>query len=225
MTLLPTLRSPRFCAPLVFLLMMIVGTYQLRLLGFLEDEAQAALFAMQILTSDHVSAPSICLFGKQLPVSELPPVGPMTTYSIVPFFLVLGTSVESARLSGIFYSALSLVVLFFLVCLYFNRQVTAGWPAVDQRIGHLRRYTKKMLLRRLERAGFLVEVCRYWNFLGLTGWLIYCKLMRRIVSGIRSSFGMRAYGNWLRVENSIRLPFGLTLVAKGRKNHTPVKVW
>jgi len=87
----------------------------------------------------------------------------------------------------------------------------------DRKIGHLRRYTKRRLVKRLAEAGFGADYCRYWNLPGLIGWLIYCKLMKRSVSTISSALGMRLYGSWLRLESLARLPVGLTLVVRARR--------
>lgn len=48
----------------------------------------------------------------------------------------------------------------------------------DRKVGHYRRYTKKELIGKTERAGFRIVEQRYFDSLGVLSWLICCKWMK-----------------------------------------------
>ncbi|MBM4359823.1 MAG: class I SAM-dependent methyltransferase [Deltaproteobacteria bacterium] len=93
----------------------------------------------------------------------------------------------------------------------------------DVEVGHFRRYDREGLLALLDRAGFAVDGCRYWNTLGiLPVWLSNLR-GKRLDESVRysSSPGKRALntalGAWFRhVENSLRPPLGMTLLVHAR---------
>jgi len=93
----------------------------------------------------------------------------------------------------------------------------ALYSEFDYRLGHLRRYSKKGLIEELNSAGFLVEECRFWNIVGLVGWLIVHKILNRLTLVELNVALIRLYDNLLRFEKRIELPVGLTLIAKARK--------
>lgn len=45
------------------------------------------------------------------------------------------------------------------------------WTGIDDASGHMRRYTKRELVKKLKKAGFSIEFCNYWNCL-LLGWYV-----------------------------------------------------
>lgn len=47
------------------------------------------------------------------------------------------------------------------------------YTAMDERVGHVRRYRRGELIRLFERAGFVVDDCRYFDFLGFFATLAY----------------------------------------------------
>lgn len=53
------------------------------------------------------------------------------------------------------------------------------YAPIDEALGHARRYTAEDLRAKLQRAGFTVEACRGFNALGMLGWLVSGKLLRR----------------------------------------------
>lgn len=89
----------------------------------------------------------------------------------------------------------------------------------DVKVGHQRRYNKKMLFKTLSASGYTVERCFYWNFFGIFGWYFYCKLLRRSTGQIKKGFLTHIFQVLLRLECQPRqiFPSGITLIAKARK--------
>jgi SAM-dependent methyltransferase len=48
----------------------------------------------------------------------------------------------------------------------------------DKRIGHFRRYTRRELVEKAERAGFTVRSCRYFDLFGILPWFVKYRLLR-----------------------------------------------
>ena len=53
------------------------------------------------------------------------------------------------------------------------------YSPLDKKIGHYRRYSKQSICRKIQRAGFKIEKTRYWNFLGMLGWLLIFKILKK----------------------------------------------
>jgi len=89
---------------------------------------------------------------------------------------------------------------------------------MDTAIGHYRRYTKTMLRKRFEEAGFEVLQYKYINMLGAAGWLVNGRLLRRQVPP-RGQLRLlnRIIPLARAVERVIRAPFGVSVLAVGRK--------
>lgn len=49
----------------------------------------------------------------------------------------------------------------------------------DKNICHYRRYTKKELIKKLEKAGFQIERAKYMDFLGILPWLILFRIFKK----------------------------------------------
>jgi glycosyltransferase involved in cell wall biosynthesis len=91
------------------------------------------------------------------------------------------------------------------------------YGALDRAIHHFRRYERDSLVDRLREAGFALEQVGFFNRLGVLGWYVNSVLLRRT----------RVPGLQLRVQNLIvpvlraealwSLPFGLSLIAVGRR--------
>jgi glycosyltransferase involved in cell wall biosynthesis len=85
---------------------------------------------------------------------------------------------------------------------------------IDEKLGHFRRYTRKTLLAALERAGFRVESLQWLNMLGIPGWWLNARVLKR---DRLPAFQMAAYNVLSRValpiESWIGPPIGLSLVA------------
>jgi SAM-dependent methyltransferase len=86
----------------------------------------------------------------------------------------------------------------------------------DDLIGHWRRYTVREMRAKLERAGFTVESAGYSNPVGALGWLVQVRLMGKPQLGATRLFD-RMVPVLAALERVARPPFGLSVVAVGRK--------
>jgi len=95
----------------------------------------------------------------------------------------------------------------------------------DREIGHYRRYDKGHLINELRLAGFDIVDIRYWNFLGVLPVLFSEKILsKKVYEGMRYSrkFLARLLNGLLNgwfcyIENNVRFPIGISLVAICRK--------
>lgn len=95
----------------------------------------------------------------------------------------------------------------------------------DKNIGHYRRYNKPLLRQRFIAAGFELETLEYWNILGVAPYFIAERFLQRELpdtirkgnpSPLRNMLA-DALVRWLVLERQLPLPFGLTLIAVGKK--------
>jgi 2-polyprenyl-3-methyl-5-hydroxy-6-metoxy-1,4-benzoquinol methylase len=88
----------------------------------------------------------------------------------------------------------------------------------DLLVGHYRRYTKRTLFATVREAGFEVKRVFYFNALGAFGWLVTYKWRKRREPGTGSVALLEFLVPFLkRVEQIIPMPFGLSVIAVGRK--------
>ena len=92
----------------------------------------------------------------------------------------------------------------------------ALYGAIDEAIGHYRRYTKPEITAKLAAAGMDVEHVSYFNSFGMFGWWLNAVVLRR-----RSVPGFQARVNdrltpLLRIERKLKPPVGMSLLAVGR---------
>ena len=97
----------------------------------------------------------------------------------------------------------------------------ALYGQIDRAIHHHRRYERAEIEEKLAKAGFVVEATAPINALGIPGWWLNSVLLRR-----RSVPGIQARLNdllvpWLRFEEKLGLPVGMSLLAVGRKPAAP----
>jgi 2-polyprenyl-3-methyl-5-hydroxy-6-metoxy-1,4-benzoquinol methylase len=90
------------------------------------------------------------------------------------------------------------------------------YGAIDRAIGHHRRYTRAELTAKLGHAGFAVDEARYFNVLGVAGWFVNARLLkRRTVPGVQARVN-----DWLvpllRAEQRFHPPFGMSLLVVAR---------
>ncbi|XXF79105.1 bifunctional glycosyltransferase/class I SAM-dependent methyltransferase [Myxococcaceae bacterium GXIMD 01537] len=89
--------------------------------------------------------------------------------------------------------------------------------AIDEAVGHYRRYTKESLREVLEANGFTVDTLEWMNLVGIPGWFMNSRVMRR-----RSvpKLQLKLYDRlapWLaRAESQVTLPVGMSLFAVAR---------
>ena len=90
--------------------------------------------------------------------------------------------------------------------------------ALDEAVGHYRRYTPQTLRAVLDSNGFEVEVLDWMNLVGIPGWFVNGKLLKR-----RSmpQLQLRLYDQlapWItRAESMVKLPVGMSLFCVARK--------
>ncbi len=93
------------------------------------------------------------------------------------------------------------------------------YGAFDERVGHMRRYTKPELEGKLERAGFKVVLSRYFDFAGIAPWWVKYRLLR---SATMAPGGVRQYDRWVvpiarRIEKLLEPPIGKNVIAVAEK--------
>ena len=92
----------------------------------------------------------------------------------------------------------------------------ALYGTIDRAIGHYRRYSRREVEERLREAGLAVEHVSYFNLLGVPGWYLNARVLRRrTVPGLQARLHDRLVP-LLRVERRFRPPFGMSLLAVGR---------
>ncbi len=87
----------------------------------------------------------------------------------------------------------------------------------DKKIGHCRRYSMDSICDTVKRAGFDIEKSRFWNFLGMFGWLLLFKLLKQDIKKTSSPILGYVLGAWLKLESVIMFPIGQTIMIKARK--------
>jgi len=89
----------------------------------------------------------------------------------------------------------------------------------DKKIGHFRRYNKKMIVNLAAKTGFNIKDMYYFNFVGAIGWFINFKILKRIGSNhddddVQVNFFDRFLVKPVKfIETYIRPPFGISLIA------------
>jgi SAM-dependent methyltransferase len=93
------------------------------------------------------------------------------------------------------------------------------YSSIDKDFGHYRRYTKRELRDKLERAGFQVLRLRYYNIAGyFAWWLNFCVLKRRHFKGSSVRFFDRFIFPWVyKFESRVCAPpLGQSLLVEAR---------
>src|SRR5882672_556892 len=93
------------------------------------------------------------------------------------------------------------------------------YGAFDERVGHVRRYTKSELQAKLRRAGFRTIVSSYFDLLGIAPWWIKYRLLK---SATMELGGVRFYDRYIvpvarRFESVIKPPIGKNLIVVAEK--------
>ena len=96
------------------------------------------------------------------------------------------------------------------------------YGTVDRAIEHHRRYTRKTLLPRMRTAGFEIEAAFYMNVIGMAGWFWNNRIKRTTEENpAQIAIFDRFIAPWAeRVERLLTPPFGLSLIAVGRKTNS-----
>lgn len=91
------------------------------------------------------------------------------------------------------------------------------YGGIDRAIGHYRRYDLADLVERMRDAGFRVERSWFFNRLGALGWYLNSAILGRSrLPGLQLRL-QNLLVPFLRAESALPLPFGLSLIAVGRK--------
>lgn len=91
--------------------------------------------------------------------------------------------------------------------------------SLDASVGHLRRYSRRMLSERLEQAGFFVQWLKYANLAGALPWLVAGRVLKRpAIPGSR----LKAFDRFVlpvaaRLESLVPPPYGLNVAALARR--------
>lgn len=93
------------------------------------------------------------------------------------------------------------------------------YGAFDERVGHLRRYTKGELEEKLRRTGFRTIVSTYFDLAGIAPWWIKYRLLK---SATMQPGGVRFYDRYIvpvarRFESVIHPPIGKNVIVVAEK--------
>ena len=89
--------------------------------------------------------------------------------------------------------------------------------AIDEAVGHHRRYTPATLRAVLETNGFAVEKLEWMNLVGLPGWFVNSRLLRRrAVPKLQLKLYDTLAPLFARAESHVKLPVGMSLFAVAR---------
>ena len=92
------------------------------------------------------------------------------------------------------------------------------YGSIDRTLGHFRRYDSGQLVGKLERAGFRVRRCERFNALGILGWYLNGRVMKReTVPSFQAQVFDRIVPIQAAIERMTQPKAGLSLVAVGEK--------
>jgi glycosyltransferase involved in cell wall biosynthesis len=93
----------------------------------------------------------------------------------------------------------------------------ALYGEIDKAIHHYRRYEKAEIEEKLHAAGFHIEETHFYNMLGIPGWYLNSRLLKRTaVPGFQARLNDLLVP-LLKLESHFQLPWGMSLLAVGRK--------
>ncbi|MFP2911858.1 methyltransferase domain-containing protein [Pyxidicoccus sp. 3LFB2] len=89
--------------------------------------------------------------------------------------------------------------------------------AIDEAVGHHRRYTPATLRAVLEQNGFAVEKLEWMNLVGMPGWFVNSRLLRRrAVPKLQLKLFDTLAPLFAQAESHVKLPVGMSLFAVAR---------
>ncbi len=93
------------------------------------------------------------------------------------------------------------------------------YGSIDESLAHYRRYDKAELVGKLERTGYEVERVSFSNLLGIFGWFVNGKILRRTEFPIMQTIVFdRLVPLLAKLEAVVKLPVGMNLTVIARKN-------
>lgn len=94
-----------------------------------------------------------------------------------------------------------------------------AYTRLDKELGHYRRYERKELSEKIERAGFIIDELFYFNIVGLLSWIVRDKIERKQIQ--LKPYQISLFDSivpFLKViESWIRPPIGISLIVRARK--------
>ena len=89
----------------------------------------------------------------------------------------------------------------------------------DREVGHQRRYRRRELREKLERARFEIDTLNYRNLVGVVGWFVMGRFLgkRAVGKGSVRIYDRIVFPATRFVEDRIALPYGLNLLSIARK--------
>jgi SAM-dependent methyltransferase len=87
--------------------------------------------------------------------------------------------------------------------------------SLDHELGHVRRYTRSSLSRRMVEAGLQVERVFYFNLVGTIGWWINARVRKVPRIPVEQLRYFDTLVPLLRLEDRVPLPFGQSVIAIG----------
>jgi len=91
------------------------------------------------------------------------------------------------------------------------------YGSLDEQLLHFRRYEKTELLEKLGAAGFAIEDCRFVNRVGILGWYINGRVLKRRVLPRAQLQAFKLLLPLLRCEEKNPPSTGMSLLAIARK--------
>lgn len=93
-----------------------------------------------------------------------------------------------------------------------------AYGTLDENLGHFRRYSKKELSEKLEKAGLGIEKLNFLNFLGIWGWFMNAKILNEpTLPGNQLKIFDVLSRPFLFLEKFIEPPFGLSVLVVAKK--------
>lgn len=92
-----------------------------------------------------------------------------------------------------------------------------AYGPMDEALGHHRRYTRRSFGRLMEDAGLEVHRLEYMNALGLAGWWVNNKVLRRRLPDPTQVGVFERLMPLVRLEDHLPVPLGLGVVCHARK--------
>lgn len=90
---------------------------------------------------------------------------------------------------------------------------------LDVALGHIRRYSKKQLIKTCRSAGYTIMTIRYINMLGIFGWWLNGKIFKReVVPESNFKYFKYLFPLVKAIESRCSLPLGISLLAIACKN-------
>jgi SAM-dependent methyltransferase len=91
------------------------------------------------------------------------------------------------------------------------------YGTLDEQLRHFRRYEKEELEEKLAKAGFVIEDCRFVNRVGILGWFVNGRVLRRRVLPRAQLQAFKLFFPLLRREEQNPPATGMSLLAVARK--------